>query len=68
MRRDFIGKTRNPEIRVGEDKAFFQELQQKHPTERFTGIVAKHYNFPRENSLIDNYIKETTNVLHKING
>lgn len=51
MRRDFIGDTRCPEIRVGEDWFFYQDLLKKNPTEKFTDIVMKHYNFPRKNSL-----------------
>lgn len=52
MRREFIGDTREPEEKkAGEDYYFYQELLKKNPTEKFTGIVAKHYNFPREGSL-----------------
>lgn len=54
MRRDFIGDTRCPENKKsGEDKPFYEELLRKKPTEKFTGIVVKHYNHPRENSLTD---------------
>lgn len=35
-----------------EDKPFSEELYAKNPREVFTGIVLKHYNFPREGSLI----------------
>jgi len=51
MRREFIGDIRNPEIRVREDLDFYNQLIAHNPTEKFTDIVAKHYNFPRENSL-----------------
>lgn len=51
MRRDFIGNTRNPEIRTGEDWYFFKDLQSKKPVEIYSGITAKHYNYPRQNSL-----------------
>lgn len=51
MRREFIGDTRNPEIRATEDWYFYQELLKKNPTEKFTHRVLKHYNFPREGSL-----------------
>ncbi len=51
MRREFVGDTRNPEIRRQEDLYFFQKLVVKNPTELYTGITAKHYNFPREGSL-----------------
>ena len=52
MRRDFIGDIRCPEEkRAGEDYYFYQDLLKKKPTEKFTNITVKHYNFPRENSL-----------------
>ena len=51
IRRKFIDTTRNQEIRACEDRYFYDELQKKNPTEKFTGIVLKHYNYPRENSL-----------------
>lgn len=54
MRREFIGNTRNDETkRAGEDYDFYQKLLAKNPTEKFTGLVVKHYNFPREGSLFD---------------
>lgn len=51
MRREFVGNTRNPEMRAREDYYFYQELLKKNPTEKFTHKVVKHYNFPREGSL-----------------
>ena len=36
---------------------FFQALQDKNPTEKFTDIIAKRYNYPRENSLSDLRVK-----------
>lgn len=52
MRREFIGSVRNDEtMRAAEDFYFNQNLLKKNPTENFTGIVAKHYNYPREGSL-----------------
>lgn len=51
MRREFIGETRCPEIRDSEDFEFYKKLMDKKPTEKFTNIVTKHYNYPRENSL-----------------
>lgn len=54
MRKDFIGDTRNNiEKRVAEDYEFYQELLKKNPTEKFTDIIAKHYNYPRKGSLIN---------------
>lgn len=52
IKRDFIGDTRCPNIRCGEDYYFYEELIQKKPTEIFTGMRVKHYNFPRKDSLI----------------
>ena len=58
MKRSFIGNTRCPEDkRAGEDYYFYQDLLKKNPTEKFTDIVVKHYNYPRENSLTDLAIK-----------
>jgi len=54
MRRDFIGDTRNPDMRAMEDFHFYNRLLEKNPTELFTDIVAKHYNFPRVGSLSHN--------------
>lgn len=54
IRREFIGNIRNPEDkRAREDYYFYQELLKKNPTEKFTDLTIKHYNFPRENSLTD---------------
>lgn len=51
MRKEFVGDTRNPDIRQGEDWFFYEELLKKNPTERFTNLIVKHYNFPRKGSL-----------------
>ena len=52
MRREFIGDTRVPTNRkYKEDTPFSVALQAKNPKEVFTGIVLKHYDFPREGSL-----------------
>ena len=54
MKRTFIGDTRCPlEKKAGEDYVFYQELLKKNPTEKFTGKIVKHYNYPREGSLFD---------------
>ena len=55
MRREFIGDTRNQIMLAGEDWNFNNMLLAKNPTEIFTHIVAKHYNYPRKGSLIDIY-------------
>ena len=58
MRREFIGNTRCIESKkAGEDYYFYQELKKKKPTEKFTRMVVKHYNYPREGSLSDLVIK-----------
>ena len=53
MRREFIGDTREPNLRQGEDWFFYTELMEKNPTEKFldNSIMYKHYNYPREGSL-----------------
>lgn len=51
IRRDFLGTTRVPDMMWHEDKPFSDELYAKNPKEVFTGIVLKHYNFPRKGSL-----------------
>lgn len=57
IRREFLGDTRCPTIRATEDWHLNNELQKKPHTDKFTGIVTYHYNFPREGSLYDQYIK-----------
>lgn len=52
IRKDFLGDTRVPTNRkYKEDTPFSRALYAKNPNEVFTGIVLKHYNFPREGSL-----------------
>lgn len=53
IRREFLGDSRCPEVRAGEDWFLNDELQRKPHTDKYTGIVAYHYNFPREGSLCD---------------
>ena len=53
IRREFLGESRCPEIRAGEDWFLNEEILKKAPTEKFTGIVGYHYSFPREGSLCD---------------
>jgi len=58
MRREFIGEQRNDESKLaGEDLLFNRELQAKNPTEKFTNLVVKHYNYPRKGSLYDKLTK-----------
>lgn len=52
IRREFLGATRCPAgMRRTEDWFLNEELLKKNPTEKYTNLVVKHYNFPRENSL-----------------
>lgn len=52
MRKEFVGNTRNPlNAPAGEDYYFYCELLNKNPSEKFTNITVKHYNYPRVNSL-----------------
>lgn len=51
IRREFLGKTRNPNKKWHEDIEFSRKLQAKEPREVFTGVVLKHYNWPHEGSL-----------------
>lgn len=54
MKKSFIADTRNPiDKKAGEDFYFYKELLNKNPSEKFTDITVKHYNYPRENSLTD---------------
>lgn len=62
MRRAFIGDTRCENKVSGEDVGFYKELLSKKPTEKFTHIIVKHYNHPRENSLTDLVRKGVINV------
>lgn len=57
MKRDFIGSLRNGDHKAGEDWMMMQQMVKKNPSERYTGIIAKHYNFPREGSLTDQLFK-----------
>lgn len=53
MRREFLGNTRIPTNKKWhEDIPFTQALYKKNPRCVYTGIVLKHYNWPREGSLI----------------
>lgn len=53
MRKSFIGNTKRSSKRFGGDYDFYMELLGKSPTEKFLNINLYHYNFLRENSLID---------------
>lgn len=51
IRNKFLGDTRIPEQKWHEDIDFSKALFAKEPKEVFTGIVLKHYNWPRVGSL-----------------
>jgi len=51
IRRNFIADTRYDDLKACEDYYYYNELLKKKPTEKFTDILVKHYNYPRENSL-----------------
>lgn len=54
MRREFIGDMRVPLLHNCEDNAFYRIIQEKCPNEKFIdrAIMYKHYNYPREGSLV----------------
>lgn len=52
MRREFIGETRNPLLLNCEDNAFYELLKKKNPSEKTIDCMCKHYNYPREGSLV----------------
>lgn len=51
IRREFLGDIRCDEVRVFEDVAVNKGIMEKPHTEKFTGKVVYHYNWPREGSL-----------------
>ena len=52
IKRDLIGNTRCIETYILDDYYFNEELMKKPHTEKYTDIVAYHYNYPREGSII----------------
>lgn len=58
IKKSLIGETRCPEVKTpGEDWPFNLEIQNKPHTDKFTKIIAYHYNFPREGSLFNQFRK-----------
>lgn len=52
IKRDFIkGMTFPEKIKAGDDWYFAEELLKRNPKIVYSGIMAYHYNFPREGSL-----------------
>ena len=60
MRREFIGDTRVPLLVNSEDNAFYELLLKKNPTEKYITDMFKHYNYPREGSLVWDVIHNKT--------
>lgn len=60
IRKDFVDKygIRFPEqIRAGDDLYFNNDCIRNGAVHRYSGIIAYHYNFPREGSLYDRQVK-----------
>lgn len=58
IRRDFVEGIEFPEhIRAADDWYYANDIMARNPKQLFTGIVAYHYNWPREGSLSDLKIK-----------
>lgn len=53
IRRAFLGSDRCEEVRYAADKTLSVKLDAREHTEKFTGIVAYLYNYPRAGSLVD---------------
>lgn len=51
VRREFMGDIRCDEVRIYEDVSYNKGIMEKPHTEKFTGLLAYHYNHPREGSL-----------------
>ena len=56
IRREFLGDLRCQDVRWAEDWFLSHELKEKGATEKYTGIVGYHYNYPRKGSLCDQAI------------
>ena len=58
IRRSFVeGMTFPEEIRAGDDRYFAEEMLARHPKTVYSGVMAYHYNYPREGSLFDLQVK-----------
>ena len=58
IKRSFIRGIKFPEeIRAGDDRYFADEMLARDPKTVYSGIMAYHYNFPREGSLFDLQVK-----------
>ena len=54
IRREFLGDLRHPRLESNCDLMLYKELLKKNPTEKFIEFskMYKHYNYPREGSMI----------------
>lgn len=52
VKRSLVGDTRCIDANVMDDYYFNEAIMAKPHTEKYTGIVAYHYNFPREGSIL----------------
>lgn len=58
IKRAFVKGTTFPEeIRAGDDRYFADEMLSRNPKIIYSGIMAYHYNYPREGSLFDLQVK-----------
>lgn len=62
IKREFLGNTRCPDARAGEDWDFTNKLYAKNPSEKYTNLVVKHYNYPRIGSLSNPNMKRQYGV------
>ncbi len=54
IRRSFVeGMTFPEEIKAGDDRYFADEMLSRNPRTVYSGVMAYHYNYPREGSLFD---------------
>ena len=58
IKRSFVqGITFPEEIKAGDDRYFAEEMLARNPKMVYSGIMAYHYNYPREGSLFDMQMK-----------
>lgn len=64
IKKSFLGTSRCPEVQTaGEDWVLNEELQKKPHKDKFTNIVAYHYNFPRAGSLFTSIVNVLDNKI-----
>jgi len=57
-KRELIGNDRCDNTNWGEDRTLWDKIKAKPHTRKFTHLVVKHYNHPREGSITDLHNKE----------